>query len=169
MDFFNLIKKKGYISLSFDLCNKIGLKPTVVLTYLIQKYLYFNQKFYCKDKEIESKLNLSSSEVENIIKLLCNYGFINLQENRYFIINEDKIIECFNCKDIIFAETEVKDKNLLSDSTLNLFFELYNKSMPILTQKKMLNIIENENLIKKAIEISAEYSPEHSSYIFKIL
>jgi hypothetical protein len=44
MDFIVLIKKKGYLPLSFELCNVLGLRATAVLTLLIQKISLFKGK-----------------------------------------------------------------------------------------------------------------------------
>lgn len=189
MDFLKLIKKEGYIPLSYELNKKLGLTKSVVLTYLIQKYLYLRRynriqdEFYCNAEELENKIALPILEIKSIFDDLQSYDLISCyyqDEKWYFTIYEKNITEYFresNKLKLNFKQDQAVDdlnkaddnKNYLSDKTLKLFSDLYGKNMPKLTQKELLSIINDDDVVSKAIEISGKYSPDKTSYIFKVL
>lgn len=170
MDFIVLIKKKGYLPLSFELCNVLGLRATAVLTLLIQKYLYLkekgkliNGKFYCSEKDIVHKLGISVEELIETITFLSEKGLLDYEYKGYhfFTLHLDSI-------NFLFGETVVEN-NYLSENTRQFFKELYNKNLPLLTQKKLLDIIFDEEVIQEAIKFASMYSPTNVSYLFKLL
>ncbi|MFW6312009.1 MAG: DnaD domain protein [Nanoarchaeota archaeon] len=170
MDFIKLIKKEGYIPLSYELNNILGLKATAVFTILIQKYLYVksqgklnNGKFYCSEKDIESKTGIGPEEQSAIIENLSNRGLLTCKKRgyRFFKIYEDKVLALFNS----ISDNDV----ILSLDILDKLKELYGRSVPVYTQKKLKDIIDDEDVIRKAIELAFEHSSKSISYIFAIL
>mgnify|MGYP006277558131 FL=1 len=108
MNFLDLIKSDGYITVSKELARKIGLQETILLSELISQHKYFKQRneldkegyFYCTVDKMEKQTTISKKTQTRKINNLVEMGLIEkklkgLPAKRHFNINEQKILDLF--------------------------------------------------------------------------
>lgn len=133
IDFLKLISSKGYLTISKELARNIGLDETLVLTELISKYNYWNEKqqldeedyFYLTVEDLEYETTLSkykqTQAINNLKKLKLIQTIVKgLPAKRYFKINENNIKKLFffDSKKSEECRNDKEVKNLTSSSKI---------------------------------------------------
>ena len=108
MNFLDLIKSDGYITVSKELAREIGLQETIILSELISQYEYFRKRneldqegyFYCTVNKMEKCTTLGEKAqkraIDNLVKLnLIENTLKGLPAKRHFKINEEEILKLF--------------------------------------------------------------------------
>ena len=108
MNFLDLIKSNGYITVSKELAKEIGLNETIILSELISQYEYFkkngqlkdNKWFYCTIEKMEEQTTLNRYYQNKAIDNLKELGLLEVERKglparRYFKIVENEIIKLF--------------------------------------------------------------------------
>ena len=108
MNFLDLIKSNGYITVSKELAREIGLQETIILSELISQYEYFKEKneldqegyFYCTVNKMEKCTTLGEKAQKRAIDNLKSLNLIEkdlkgLPARRHFKINEKEILKLF--------------------------------------------------------------------------
>lgn len=111
MNFLDLIKSTGYITVSKELAREIGLHESMILSELISQYEYFKNRgelnhegyFYCTIDKMEKQTTLTrelqDKAIKNLIKLnLIKKEIKGLPAKRHFKINEQEIFKLFLTK-----------------------------------------------------------------------
>jgi len=108
MNFLDLIKSTGYITVSKELAHEIGLNETVILSELISQYEYFKKNnklrdqkwFFCTIEKLEEQTTLNRHYQDKAIATLKKLGLIEvdrkgLPARRHFKIIEREILNLF--------------------------------------------------------------------------
>ena len=108
MNFLDLIKSSGYITVSKELAREIGLQETIILSELISHYEYFKKEnkldqdgyFYCTVGKLKKNTTIpkktQSRKINNLIELgLIEKKLKGLPAKRHFKINENKLLNLF--------------------------------------------------------------------------
>jgi hypothetical protein len=127
IDLKELLTKKGtYMILNCSMIQNVGLETAVILSYLVTRYRYFeekklllnNQWFYCKREEIKINTGISEGKQRQIFKELEAAGLIKSMDKgiplkRYYDLNFEEI------KNLITADAnKQKDSDFIENAKL---------------------------------------------------
>ena len=104
MDFLDLIRSDGYITVSKALAKEIGLKEAIILSELISQYKYFKELgeldedgfFYCTVEKMKENTTIEKRTQSRVMNNLVDLDLIikerkGLPAKRYFKLKENNI------------------------------------------------------------------------------
>lgn len=176
------IIKLGYVDMNkliIERSSKLNLSAdeTLLLIYLVD--MYKNNQTTLSVNSLAKKLNLTIDNCSNSLNGLLNKGFVTLNIE---YTKTGKAKEVFNLDELILAiekmfMTEIKDIKIVdSENTIKEVIDLveacFNKTLSPFELEIIINWIqvgENIDSIKKALDIASSKNNNNLKYVDKIL
>lgn len=119
---YGLLASNSYLVLNKELCRKLGMEESALLSELCNEHEYWREKnkltadgyFFSTIENIECALGMSEYKQRNIIKKLEELNIIEMQlrdlpPKRYFKLNDNEILKLLGVKSLIISETNPKE------------------------------------------------------------
>lgn len=157
-----ILSQESFFVLNKKITKAIGLNNSFILSFLIDKYKFFKNEFYCTLINISYETGLTEFTIKNCIKYLKANNFILVVKKgcpaqNFYNINFDKIED-------IFENNDNEENNKKQQSNQN-SFNIDNKNVELVVSNSPNQSGENQLTSEVVFNSQAnENSPDYIEY-----